>query len=95
MKVMELFPLTALLRATHLPLLDYQRIYQLSTETHRSDTHINLVHWDAQGIGTKTSAVKTAIVQDDLNIVMIQDTRCKHRLDDLPNLRIQGIEQWV
>ena len=33
-----------------------------------------------QGAITKTSAIKTAIVQDDLDIVMIQDTRYKHRL---------------
>ena len=55
----------------------------------RSDTHINLVHWNAQGAIPKTSAIKTSIVQDDIDIVMIQDTRYEHRLDDLPNLRIQ------
>ena len=37
----------------------------------------------------KVSAIKTVIVQDDLDIVMIQDTRYKHRLDDLHNLMIQ------
>ena len=42
--------------------------------THRAATHIKLVHWNAQGAITKTSAIKTAIVQDDLDIVMIQDT---------------------
>ena len=48
-----------------------------------------LVHWNAQGAISKTSAIKTAIVQDDIDIVMIQDTRYKRRPDDLPNLRIQ------
>ena len=52
--------------------------------------YIKLVHWNAQGAITKTSAIKTAIVQDDIDIVMIQDTRYKRRLDDLPNLRIHG-----
>ena len=37
--------------------------------------YIKLVHWNAQGAITKTSVIKTAIVQDDLDIVMIQDTR--------------------
>ena len=62
--------------------------------TRRSDTHIKLVDWNAQGEITKTSAIKTAIVQDDLDIVMIQDTRYKHRLDDLPNLRIQDYHNY-
>ena len=39
---------------------------------------------------TKTSAIKTAILQDDLNIDKMQDTRYKRRLDDLPNLKIHG-----
>ena len=52
--------------------------------------HIKLIHWNAQGTITKTSAIKTANVQDDLDIVMIQDTRYKRRLDDLPYLRIHG-----
>ena len=60
----------------------------ITNETHRAATHIKLVHWNAQRAITKTSAIKTAIVQDDLDIVMIQDTRYKRRLYDLPNLRI-------
>ena len=56
--------------------------------TTTNGTHIKLAHWNAQGAITNTSANKTAIVQDDLDIVMIQDTRYKRRLDDLPNLRI-------
>ena len=51
--------------------------------------YIKLVHWNAQGAITKTSAIKTDIVQDNLDIVMIQDARYKRRLDYLPNLRIQ------
>ena len=58
--------------------------------TYRAATHIKPEHWNAQGEITKTSAIKTAIVQDDLDIVMIQDTRYKHILDDLSNLRIHG-----
>ena len=57
--------------------------------THRAVAHIKLVHWNAQGEITKTPAIKTAIVQDDLDIVTIQDTKYKRRLDDLPNLMIQ------
>ena len=61
----------------------------------RSDTHIKLVHWNAQGSSNyKTSAIKTAIVQDDIDILMIQDTTYKHRLDDLPNLRIRGYHTY-
>ena len=62
--------------------------------TRRSDTHIKLVHWIAQGAITTTFAIKTAYVQDELDIVMIQDTRHKLRLDDLPNLRIQGYHTY-
>ena len=62
----------------------------ITNGTHRAATHIKRVHWNAQGAITKTSAIKTAIVQDDLDIVMIQDTRYKRRLSDLPNLRIHG-----
>ena len=51
--------------------------------------YIQVVHWNAQGAISKSSAIKSAIVQDDIDIVMIQDTRYKRRLDDLPNLRIQ------
>ena len=40
--------------------------------TRKSDTHIKLVDWNAQGAITMTSAIKIAIVQDDLDIVMIQ-----------------------
>ena len=36
--------------------------------------YIKLVHWNAQGAISKTSAIKTVIVQDDIDIVMIQDT---------------------
>ena len=36
--------------------------------------YIKLVHWNAQGAISKTSAIKTTIVQDDIDIVMIQDT---------------------
>ena len=42
--------------------------------TYSEATHIKLVHWNAQGSITKASAIKIAIVQDDLDIVMIQDT---------------------
>ena len=58
--------------------------------THRAAFHIKLQHWNAQGVTEKISAIKTVIVQDDLDIVMIQNTRYKRRLDDLPNLRIHG-----
>ena len=56
--------------------------------------YIKLVHWNAQGAITKTSAIKTAIVQDAIDIVMIQCTRYKRRLDDLPNFRIQGYHTY-
>ena len=65
--------------------------------THRAITHINLVYWNTQGAITKTSAMKTAIVQDDLDIVVIQDIRYKRRLDNLPNLpnlRIDGYHTY-
>ena len=82
-KVMDLFSITTLIRITHILLQgDPQQ------QTHRAATHIKLVHWNAQGTIKKTSAIKKSIVQDDLDIVMIQDTRYTRRLDDLPNLRI-------
>ena len=56
--------------------------------------YIKLVHWNAQGAISKTSAIQTTIVQDDIDIVMIQDTRYKRRPDDLPNLRIQGYHTY-
>ena len=62
--------------------------------THRAATHINRVHWNAQGAITKTSAIKTAIIQHGLDIVMIQDTRYKRRLNDLPDLRIHGYHTY-
>ena len=62
--------------------------------THRAAAHVKPVHWNAQGAITKNSAIKTSIVQDDLDIVMIQDTRYKRRLDDLPNLRIHGYHTY-
>ena len=49
---------------------------------------------DPSQIHSQTSAIKTAIVQDDIDIVMIQDTRYKRRLDDLPNLRIRGYHTY-
>ena len=80
---MDLFSITTLFRITHILLQgDPQQ------QTHRAATHIKLVHWNAQGAIKKTSAIKISIVQDDRDIVMIQDTRYKRRLDDLPNLRI-------
>ena len=62
--------------------------------THRPATHIKQVRWNAQGTITKTSEIKTAIVQDDLGIVMIQDTRYQRRMDDLHNLRIHGYHTY-
>ena len=56
--------------------------------------YIKLVHWNAQGAISKTSAIQTTIVQDDIDIVMIQDTRYRRRPDDLPNLRIQGYHTY-
>ena len=44
-------------------------------------SYIRMVHWNAQGANQKTSAIKTAILQDELDIVMIQDTRYKPRKD--------------
>ena len=41
---------------------------------HRAATHIKLVHWNVEGAIIKSSAIKMAIVQYDLDIVMIQDT---------------------
>ena len=52
------------------------------------------MNWNAQGAITKTSAIKTAIVQDDRDIVVIQCTRYKRRLYDLPNLRIHGYHTY-
>ena len=65
-----------------------------TNETHRAVTHTKLVHWNAQDAGTKTSPIKTAIVQDDLDIVMIQDARYKRRLHDLPILGIHGYHTY-
>ena len=62
--------------------------------TYREVTHIKLVHWNAQGAITKTSAIKTTIVQDDLGIVIKQVTRYTRRLDGLPNLRIHGYQTY-
>ena len=56
--------------------------------------YIKLVHRNAQGAISKTSAIQTTIVQDDIDIVMIKDTRYKRRPDDLPNLRIQGYHTY-
>ena len=66
----------------------------ITNGTHRAATQIKLVQWNAQGAITKTSAIKTTIVQYDLDIVMMQDTRYKRRLDDLPNLRIHGYHTY-
>ena len=89
---MELLSTTTLIRAT---LLLLPNDPQLQTEhTEQLPTSSKLVHWKAQGAITKTSAIKTDIVQDDLDIVMIQDTIYKHRLDDLPNLRIHGYHTY-
>ena len=68
--------------------------YTTTNGTHIAVNHLKLVHWNAQGTFTKTYANKTAIVQDNLDIVMIQDTRFKRRLDDLPNLRIHGYHTY-
>ena len=46
---------------------------QLPTNSN-TKSYIHIVHWNAQGANQKTSAIKTAILQDDLDIVMIQDT---------------------
>ena len=61
-----------------------------ASATNCPTNYIKLVHWNAQGAITKTSAIKTAIIQDDIDIVMIQDTRYKRRLDNFPNLKIYG-----
>ena len=65
-----------------------------ASATNGPTKYIKLVHWNAQGAIAKTSAIKTAIVQDDIDIVMIQDTRYKRRLDELPNLRIHGYHTY-
>ena len=57
-------------------------------------TYIHIVHWNAQGANQKTSAIKNAILQDDLDIVMIQDTRYKPRKDDMPQLKIHGYHTY-
>ena len=43
---------------------------------------------------SQTSAIKTAIVQDDLDIVMTQDTIYKRRLYDLLNLMMHGYHTY-
>ena len=83
-KGMELLSIMTLIRATLLLLQnDPEQQTELTEQLPTSS-------WNAQGAITKTSAIKTAIVQDDLDILMIQDTRYKRRLDDFPNLRIHG-----
>ena len=74
-----------LIRVTHILLQGNPRQQTGHTE------HLPTSSWYiAQGAITKTCAIKTVIVQDDLDIVMIQDTRYQRRMDDLPNLRIYG-----
>ena len=65
-----------------------------ASETKDHTNYIKLVHWNAQGAIAKTSAIKTAIVQDAIDIVMIQDTRYKRRRDGLPNLWIHGYHTY-
>ena len=57
-------------------------------------SYIHIVHWNAQGANQKTSAIKTAILLDDLDIVMIQDTRYKPRKDGTPHLKIHGYHTY-
>ena len=66
----------------------------ITNGTHIPATHTKLVHWNAQGAITKTFAIKTAIVQDDLDIVVIKDTRYKHKLDDLGLVGLFHIGNW-
>ena len=88
-KVMDLFSITTLLGESHLLLQDNPQ-----QQTEHTKQLPKLVHWNAQGAITETSAIKIAIVQDGLDIMMIQDTRCKRRLDDLPKLRIHGYHTY-
>ena len=57
-------------------------------------SYIHIVHWNAQGANQKTSVIKNAILQDDLDIVMIQGTRYKPRKDDTPQLKIHGYHTY-
>ena len=55
---------------------------------------IKIVHWNAEGANRKTAVIQAAILQDELDILMIQDTRYQPRPDGLPSLRISGYHTY-
>ena len=65
-------------------------------EKNDSDTkpYIHLVHWNAQSASQKTSAIKRTILQDDLDIVMIQDTQYRTRNYGMTNIKIHGYHTY-
>ena len=51
---------------------------------------VRIVHWNAQGANTKLGRIKSTIVIEKINIMLIQDTRLENRSDGRPPIRIPG-----
>ena len=52
--------------------------------------NLKVVYWNAQGANSKRSMIQHTVVTDDIDVVMLQDTRFKVRDDGLPPNRISG-----
>ena len=60
------------------------------TEHERDFSQIRIMHWNAQGLNVhdKQSALIDAILSDNLDIIMIQDSRLKSKDDVLPPIKV-------
>ena len=51
---------------------------------------IKIVHWNAQGANTKRGRIKSTILHEKIDIMLIQDTRLEKRSDGRPPIKIPG-----
>ena len=60
------------------------------TQTAFLKATVKIVHWNAQGANTKLGRIKSTIVHENIDIMLIQDTRLEKRSDGRPPIRIPG-----
>ena len=60
------------------------------TQTAFLKATVKIVHWNVQGANTELGRIKSTIVNEKIDIMLIQDTRLENRSDGRTRIRIPG-----
>ena len=55
---------------------------------------VKIVHWNTQGANGKVAEIQAAVIDHDIDILLLQDTRFKPRADGIAPLRVDGYHTY-